>query len=85
MSSLLVRITGLSEPLGQVGCLLFAGPAGFPMDISGARQLWRAADAEGVTCRYNDVPEDPYAVSIGHDLNGNKRVHTNFIGLLTEQ
>ena len=84
-AELVVRITGLSEPLGQVGCSLFAGSAGFPKDSSGARQLWQAADAKGVTCRYSDVPEGTYAVSIGHDLNGNKRVDANFVGLPTEQ
>jgi uncharacterized protein (DUF2141 family) len=84
-AELVVRITGLSEPLGQVGCSLFAGPAGFPMDTSGARQVWQAADAKGVICRYSDLPEGSYAVSIGHDLNGNKRVDTNFIGMPTEQ
>ncbi len=45
----------------------------------------QAADAKGVTCRYSDVPEGSYAVSIGHDLNGNRRVDANFIGLPTEQ
>ena len=84
-AEVLVRITGLSEPLGQVGCSLFAGPAGVPKDSAGAGQLWQAADAKGVTCRYSDVPEGTYAVSIGHDLNGNKRVDANFIGLPTEQ
>lgn len=84
-AEVVVRITGLSEPLGQVGCSLFAGPAGFPKDSSGARQLWQAADAKGVTCRFADVPEGTYAVSIGHDLNGNKRVDANFVGLPTEQ
>ena len=84
-AELVVRITGLSDPLGQVGCSLFAGPAGFPKDSAGARQLWQAADAKGVTCRYSDVPEGTYAVSIGHDLNGNKRVDANFMGLPTEQ
>ena len=84
-TEVVVRITGLSEPMGQVGCSLFAGPAGFPKDSSGARQLWQAADAKGVTCRFSEVPEGTYAVSIGHDLNGNKRVDANFIGLPTEQ
>jgi uncharacterized protein (DUF2141 family) len=84
-ADVVVRISGLSEPLGQVGCSLFAGPAGFPMDTSGARQMWQAADGKGVTCRYTDVPEGTYAVAIGHDLNGNKRVDTNFIGMPTEQ
>lgn len=84
-AEVVVRISGLSEPLGQVGCSLFAGASGFPMDNSTACAQWQAADAKGVTCRYADVPEGTYAVSIGHDLNGNKRVDTNFIGLPTEQ
>jgi uncharacterized protein (DUF2141 family) len=80
-----VRITGMSDPLGQVGCSLFAGPAGFPMDNSGARQQWQAAEANGVTCRFSDVSEGSYAVAIGHDRNGDKRVDTNFLGMPTEQ
>jgi uncharacterized protein (DUF2141 family) len=84
-AEVVVRISGLSEPLGQVGCSLFAGPAGFPMDNSSARNLWLSADAKGMNCRFNDVPEGTYAVSIGHDLNGNKRVDTNLFGLPTEQ
>jgi uncharacterized protein (DUF2141 family) len=84
-AEVVVRISGLSEPLGQVGCSLFAGATGFPMDNSAARVLWLPAEAGGVTCRYADVPEGSYAVSIGHDLNGNRRVDTNFFGLPTEQ
>jgi len=84
-ADIVVRVGGLSEPLGQVGCSLFAGATGFPMDSTPARNLWLPAAATGVTCRFNDVPEGTYAVSIGHDLNGNRRVDTNFIGLPTEQ
>lgn len=84
-ADLVVRVSGLSEPLGQVGCSLFTGPAGFPMDNTGARVLWQAADAKGVSCRFSAVPAGSYAVAIGHDLNGNQRVDTNFIGLPTEQ
>ena len=84
-AEIVVRVNGLGEPLGQVGCSLFAGATGFPMDNTSARNLWLPADARGVTCRFNDVPEGTYAVSIGHDLNGNKRVDANFIGLPTEQ
>jgi uncharacterized protein (DUF2141 family) len=84
-AEVIVRVSGLSEPLGQVGCSLFAGAAGFPMDNTSARNLWLPAEAKGVTCHFNEVPEGTYAVSIGHDLNGNKRVDTNFIGFPTEQ
>ena len=27
-----VRVSGLAEPTGRVGCALFSGPAGFPLD-----------------------------------------------------
>jgi uncharacterized protein (DUF2141 family) len=84
-AEIVVRTSGLSELLGQVGCSLFAGAAGFPMDNASSRNLWLSADVEGVTCRFGDVAEGTYAVSIGHDVNGNKRVDTNFIGLPTEQ
>jgi uncharacterized protein (DUF2141 family) len=84
-AEVVVRVSGLGEPLGQVGCSLFVGAAGFPMDNTSARSLWLPADAKGVTCRFSDVAEGTYAVSIGHDLNGNKRVDTNFIGLPIEQ
>lgn len=84
-ADVVVRITGLAEPLGQVGCSLFASATGFPMDGSGARVMWLPADAKGVVCRYADVPEGRYAVSVAHDLNRNQRVDTNFIGLPTEQ
>lgn len=83
-AGVVVRITGLSEPLGQVGCSLFAGPAGFPMDSGNARVVWLPAEAAGVVCRYADVPEGRYAIAIAHDLNGNRRVDTNLIGLPTE-
>lgn len=84
-AEVVVRVGGLTDPLGQVGCSLFAGAAGFPMDNTSARNVWLPANGKGVTCRFSDVPEGTYAVSIGHDLNGNKRVDTNFIGLPTEQ
>jgi uncharacterized protein (DUF2141 family) len=82
---LVVRITGLQAPLGQVGCALFASANGFPMDNAGARLGWQAADARGVTCRYANLPAGTYALSIGHDRNGNRRVDTNFLGMPTEQ
>jgi uncharacterized protein (DUF2141 family) len=84
-ADLLVRLSGLAEPLGQVGCTLFAGPAGFPMDSSSARVIWLPADVKGVVCRFNDLPEGRYAVSVGHDINGNKKVDTNVFGIPTEQ
>jgi uncharacterized protein (DUF2141 family) len=84
-AELVIRVGGMVEPFGQVGCSLFADPEGFPMDNSKARSQWLSADAKGVSCRFTDVAAGRYAVSVGHDLNGNRRVDTNFVGMPTEQ
>ena len=84
-ADVLVHVSDLSEPLGQVGCSLFASATGFPMDSTLARTLWLPGQTQGVTCHFDDVPGGTYAVSVGHDLNGNRRVDTNWIGFPTEQ
>ena len=74
------------------GVLLAAGPAlaqapipvGHLMDNSGATALWLPADPKGVSCRYANLPDGTYAVSVSHDLNGNRRTDTNFLGIPTE-
>jgi uncharacterized protein (DUF2141 family) len=55
------------------------------MDNSRAQQQWVPAQADGATCRFGGLQPGRYAVSIGHDLNGNRRVDTNFLGMPTEQ
>lgn len=83
-AELVVKVSGMTERFGQIGCALFATDKGFPMDDAAARVLWVPSDVNGVTCRFTDVAEGTYAVSIAHDLNGNKKVDTNFVGLPTE-
>jgi uncharacterized protein (DUF2141 family) len=84
-TELVVRVGGIKAPLGQIGCALFAEATGFPMDNARAQQLWVPAQADGATCRFSGLNPGRYAVSIGHDRNGNRRVDTNFLGMPTEQ
>lgn len=84
-TDLVVRISGIKAPLGQVGCSLFAEASGFPMDNALAQQQWLPAEGDGVTCRFGGLAPGRYAVSVGHDLNGNRRVDTNLLGMPTEQ
>jgi uncharacterized protein (DUF2141 family) len=83
-AEILVKVTGARNSAGMIGCALFAGDRGFPMNNSGARQQWVAVEAGSATCRFPDVAEGTYAVSVAHDLNGNKRVDTNLFGIPTE-
>ena len=68
------KVVGIADAGGQIGCSLFASAAGFPMDSGAARQFRLPASLEGVTCRFGDVPDGRYAVSVAQDLNGNKKV-----------
>ena len=80
-----VRVTGMSEPYGTVGCSLFSGKEGFPMNNSKAKSEWVPAVSDSVTCRFKDISPGKYAVSVAHDINGNRKVDTNLFGIPTEQ
>ena len=54
------------------------------MDASKAVQKWIPANTDGVSCDFENVLPGTYAVAVSHDLNGNKKTDTNFIGIPTE-
>ena len=84
-TELVVEISGISQPYGQVACSLFSQPTGFPMDTKSAVQVWETASNARATCRFSAVSPGSYAISVGHDINNNKLVDTNFVGIPTEQ
>ncbi len=79
-----IRVTNVASNQGEVGCALFPAGSAFPMDATAARQLWQKAESPGVTCRFDKVAPGSWAVSASHDLNGNRKVDTNFLGIPTE-
>jgi uncharacterized protein (DUF2141 family) len=83
---LLVNVTGVPNAGGIVRCALFAGAQGFPKDDQYALQVLRVVpDADGtVLCRFAEVPDGRYAVSVAHDVNGNGKVDANMVGQPTE-
>lgn len=83
-TELRVVVTGARSAAGQVGCALYPGERGFPMDPAHAAQLWQPADPNGVVCRFEGLRPGSYAVAVSHDLNGNRRTDTNFLGMPTE-
>ena len=85
-ATLVVTVSGLADSRGEVGCAVFANEAGFPMETAKAlRQMWAQAPATGkAECRFTDLPPGRYAVAVSHDLNGNRRLDTNVLGMPTE-
>lgn len=83
-TEVVVRVSGIAASTGEIGCALFPAGAAFPMEVGGARQVWVKADVAGVACRFADVAAGTWAVSVSHDLNGNRKVDTNLLGIPTE-
>ena len=83
-SDLVVTITGATSEKGEIGCALFRGAAGFPMDSVKATGLWIKAKPGSVECKFENLSPGAYALSVSHDLNGNRKTDTNFVGMPTE-
>ena len=83
-ADVIVKVSGANSTQGQVRCALFEKGAAFSMDTTGTKQVWLAADSGALVCKFSDVAPGTYAVSVGHDINGNKKVDTNFLGIPKE-
>ena len=82
-AELVVQVGGIRSAEGQIGCALFAEARGFPGDGAAARRVV-PADPKGVVCGFQGLAPGNYAVAVLHDLNGNGRNDTSFLGLPTE-
>jgi uncharacterized protein (DUF2141 family) len=81
---LTVTVSGIDSDKGEVGCALFRGADGFPMDSAKAESQWIKAKTGTVECKFANVGAGDYAVSASHDLNGNRKTDTNFVGMPKE-
>ena len=79
-----VVVAGIETDGGEIGCALYGGPEGFPMDDSLATVQWQDARRDGVVCSFVGLVPGAYAVAVSHDFNGNQRTDTNFFGIPTE-
>jgi uncharacterized protein (DUF2141 family) len=83
-NTLRVTLTLASPDGGEAGCALYSDEAGFPSDGEKARtRQWHPAAAT-VVCEFTDLPDGLYAVGSSHDLNGNRVVDTNLVGMPKE-
>ena len=83
-AELSIRVTGVVDTKGEIGCQLFSSSEGFPLDGSKAKLVSTKPHQNKAQCRFENLSPGTYAVAVGHDLNGNQKVDTNFFGLPTE-
>ena len=79
-----IFVTGIEKAEGEIGCALYAGTEGFPLDSSKATQQWHAAKRKGVECVFEGLEPGAYAVAVSQDFNGNRETDTNFVGIPQE-
>jgi uncharacterized protein (DUF2141 family) len=80
-----VVIEGVRERSGEIGVLLFDRADGFPDDsqVSVQRRVVPAKTGR-VVLDFEGLPFGTYAVAVIHDLNGNRKVDTNLLGIPRE-
>ncbi|MFK8184464.1 MAG: DUF2141 domain-containing protein [Phormidesmis sp.] len=84
-ATLAVNIENLETTDGAVGCALFNIPDGFPNSYISVPNQLVEPQADGTAyCEFANVSPGTYAVSVMHDLNGNLRLDTNFLGIPRE-
>ena len=82
--TIVVNVSTLRNNKGALGCRLFAGPDGFPTQLTHKAQQRVAITGSEVTCTFTGVAPGSYAVAVVHDENGNNKVDTNFLGIPKE-
>ena len=81
-ADLTVEIKGLTSANGKVLISLYDKADGWMK--RGLKTGGTAAQKEGVTYEFKDLPMGEYAISVHHDENGNGKFDTNLVGMPIE-
>lgn len=80
-----VEIASLRNAQGDVGCLIFNSPDGYPQTHAKAyKEIHAAIDGDHAVCEFKDVTPGTYAVIVFHDANQNGKLDKNFLGVPQE-
>jgi uncharacterized protein (DUF2141 family) len=83
-TELVIKVTGIKDSRGAIGCALYPSETGFPMNAEKAKQLWLKAKPDSVECQFEGIPAGKDADAVSRDLNGNRKTDTNFLGIPKE-
>jgi uncharacterized protein (DUF2141 family) len=84
-AALRIRVTSLRSNNGQIGCMIYNSPKGFPADSTASLQrLWCPIANAASTCTFDPIPAGIYAVACFHDENNNGKCDTGLFGIPTE-
>ena len=81
-----VKILGIKNSTGVVGCALFQTSEGFPAEFlhSATNIIMTKVQDTQARCDFVDIPPGAYSLAVIHDENMDGRLSTNGIGIPTE-
>ncbi|MEQ9402446.1 MAG: DUF2141 domain-containing protein [Cyclobacteriaceae bacterium] len=79
-----IVISQIEKPEGEVGIWLYRNEESYMVRTKSQDHLWVPVKQKTVTATFPNLPQGEYAIVIIQDLNGNKNLDTNFIGLPKE-
>jgi uncharacterized protein (DUF2141 family) len=82
--SLALDITNFDGARGVLYAQLFNTEAAYKASAGALRQVAEPVKGATVRLEFNDLPSGRYAVRLFQDLNGDRKVNTNFLGMPVE-
>lgn len=80
-----LEVEGIERVEGNIGILVFSNKDGFPKSAEKAvLKLEVKVTSNRMKIELNNLPYGDYAFSIIHDINSNKEMDVNFIGIPKE-
>jgi uncharacterized protein (DUF2141 family) len=84
-ASLRIEISDIRNSTGDVGCLIFNGPDGYPESHEKAHRESHVKIMSGTAfCEFKNIAPGDYAVIVFHDENLNRKLDKNFLGIPRE-
>ena len=84
-NDLTVNINGIKEIKGNLYVYLYSQSEGFPTKPEMAKKFVEViVTAEKIHVKFENIQSGTYAVSVFHDVNSNREMDTNFLGIPKE-
>lgn len=78
-----IKVVGIDEARGQIGFCLISNEAGYPDDCDLGE--WVDVQSKDFSTTIKNVPSGRYAIAIYQDMNGDKKLNKNFLGIPKEK
>lgn len=83
-ADLTLKVANIEQVKGKIQVGLYDNAEDFPKGGKGYKKAEIEVDAKTVSYTFEDLPLGEYAIAVHHDLNCDKKLQRNFIGLPKE-